>query len=67
MNQFSQKGFVAERSVRHTHGLAGSVGWVSSYIKDGTDARAEAVLRIVRERVLEIFDQDGYSNSDEFN
>jgi hypothetical protein len=31
----------------------GSVGSLSSYIKDGTDARAEAELRIIRERVLE--------------
>lgn len=54
MNQFSQNGFVAERSVRQTQGRVVSDGWLSSYIKDGTEARADVVFRIVRERVLEI-------------
>lgn len=51
-NQFSQKGFVAERLVRHTQGRDESVAVLSSYRSDGTEARAEVVLRIVRERVL---------------
>lgn len=51
-NQFSQKGFVAERFVRHNQGRAVSVGSLSSYKSDGTEARADVVLRIVRERVL---------------
>jgi hypothetical protein len=52
MNQFSQNGFVAERFVRHTQGRDASEGSVSSYSKEGTDARADVVFRIVRERVL---------------
>lgn len=54
-NQFSQKGFVAERLVRHTQGRDGSLGSLSSYKRDGTEARAEVVFRIVRERVLVVF------------
>lgn len=61
MNQFSQNGVVAERLVRHTHGRVGSVGSLSSYIKEGTEARAEAVLRIVRERVLRTWLVQGFS------
>ena len=52
INQFSQNGFVADRLVRQTQGLEGSAGDGSSKIKEGTDALAEPVLRIVRERVL---------------
>lgn len=48
-NQFSQKGFVAERLVRHTQGRDGSLGSLSSYKRDGTEARAEVAFRIVRE------------------
>lgn len=57
-NQFSQKGFVAERLVRHTQGRDGSLGSLSSYNRDGTEARAEVVFRIVRERVLVVFFSD---------
>lgn len=52
INQFSQNGFVAERSVRHTQGREASLGWLSSYISDGTEARADVLFRMVRERVL---------------
>jgi hypothetical protein len=45
---------VADRLVRQTQGLEGSAGWASSYIKEGTEARAEAVFRIVRDRVLQL-------------
>jgi hypothetical protein len=41
--------------VRHTQGRDGSLGSLSSYKRDGTEARAEVVLRIVRERVLVVF------------
>lgn len=53
MNQSSQKGFVAERLVRQTHGFAGSDGVSSLYRRDGTETLAEALFRIVRERVLQ--------------
>jgi hypothetical protein len=52
MNQSSQKGFVAERLVRQTHGLAGSEGVSSLYRRDGTETLAELLFRIVRDRVL---------------
>lgn len=52
MNQFSQNGLVADRSVRQTHGFAGSVGWDCLWRSGGTETRAEVLLRIVRERVL---------------
>lgn len=58
-NQFSQKGFVAERLVRHTQGRDGSLGSLSSYNRDGTEARADVVFRIVRERVLVVFVSHG--------
>jgi hypothetical protein len=52
MNQSSQKGFVAERFVRQTHGLEGSEGVSSLYRRDGTETLAEVLFRIVRDRVL---------------
>lgn len=54
INQFSQNGLVADKLVRQTQGLEGSAGWPSSYIKEGTEARAEVEFRIVRDRVLQI-------------
>jgi hypothetical protein len=53
MNQSSQKGFVAARLVRHCHGLDGLDAFGSSRRSDGTETRADVVLRIVRERVLD--------------
>jgi hypothetical protein len=52
-NQFSQKGLVAERSVRHLHwdGDEVVVEGLSSVRRGGTETRAELVLRMVRERV----------------
>jgi hypothetical protein len=52
-NQFSQKGLVAERSVRHLHwdGDEVIVEGLSSVRRGGTETRAELVLRMVRERV----------------
>lgn len=56
-NQFSQNGFVAERSVRHVHCRwlpdAAEVDeeLISSTSRGGTETRAEVVLRMVRERV----------------
>lgn len=52
MNQFSQNGFVAARFVLQTHGLVGSEGFDSSWSNEGTEMRAEVLLRIVRDRVL---------------
>ena len=54
VNQFSQKGFVLARSVRHFQDVATceSVDG-SSRRRPWTDTRAEAVLRIVRDRVLD--------------
>ena len=52
MNQFSQKGFVELRFVRQIHGLDGSDGSSSLRSKEGTEARAEVLLRIVRDRIL---------------
>ena len=52
MNQFSQNGLVAARFVRQTHGLAMSDGTASLRRSDGTEARAEVLLRIVRDRRL---------------
>src|SRR5271168_1047342 len=52
-NQFSQKGLVAERSVRQIHWDGDDVveEGLSSISRDGTETRAELVLRMVRERV----------------
>ena len=54
-NQFSQKGLVAERSVRHLHWdgdeVVGEEEELSSVRRGGTETRAELVLRMVRERV----------------
>jgi hypothetical protein len=53
-NQFSQKGLVAERSVRQVHWDGDDVveeEGFSSISRDGTETRAELVLRMVRERV----------------
>lgn len=44
---------MAERLVRQTHGFAGSDGVSSLYRRDGTETLAEALFRIVRERVLQ--------------
>lgn len=53
MNQFSQKGLVAERSVRQVHWDGDDVveEGLFSIRRDGTETRAELVLRMVRERV----------------
>lgn len=50
MNQFSQNGFVAAKSVRHFHGRL--ISEESSQRRDGTVTRADVEFRIVRERVL---------------
>lgn len=52
LNQSSQKGFVSARFVRQIQGRDVSEGVFSSVSKDGTETRAEVVLRIVRERKL---------------
>jgi len=54
-NQPSQKGCVDARSVRQVQDFAASDGACGSRSwrrREGTEMRAEVVLRIVRERVL---------------
>lgn len=43
---------MAARFVRQIHGFEGSDGSGSSWSNEGTETRAEVLLRIVRERVL---------------
>jgi hypothetical protein len=52
INQSSQKGFVAARSVCHLNFLEELVARGSSWSREGTETLADAVLRIVRDRVL---------------